>query len=78
MRPSAYTWLVGLKCLQGIFKLAHEWMLEADKDSTWASFDHPDHGYPYSYQEPGGAYRPDPVQQQAFDLFMQFFDERLK
>jgi dienelactone hydrolase len=64
--------------LQGIFKLAHEWMLEAGKDSTWASFDHPDHGYPYIYQEPGGSYRPDPVQQQAFDLFMRFFDERLK
>ena len=64
--------------LQGIFKLAHEWMLEAGKDSTWASFDHPDHGYPFIYQQPDGSYRPDPVQQQAFDRFMRFFDERLK
>jgi dienelactone hydrolase len=64
--------------LQGICKLAHEWMLEAGKDSTWASFDHPDHGYPYIYQQPDGSYRPDPVQQRAFDRFMQFFDERLK
>jgi dienelactone hydrolase len=64
--------------LQGIFKLAHAWMLEAGKDSTWASFDHPDHGYPFIYQQPDGSYRPDPVQQQAFDLFMRFFDERLK
>ena len=64
--------------LQGIFKLAHEWMLEAGKDSTWASFDHPDHGYPFIYQQPDGTYRPDPVQQQAFDRFMRFFDERLK
>jgi len=64
--------------LQGICRLAHEWMLEAGKDSTWASFDHPDHGYPFIYQRPDGSYQPDPVQQQAFDLFMQFFDERLK
>jgi dienelactone hydrolase len=64
--------------LQGICRLAHEWMLEAGKDSTWASFDHPDHGYPFIYQQPDGSYRPDPVQQQAFDRFMQFFDEQLK
>jgi dienelactone hydrolase len=64
--------------LQGIFKLAHEWMGQAGKDSTWASFDHPDHGFPYIYRQEDGSYRPDPVQQQAFDLFMQFFDERMK
>jgi dienelactone hydrolase len=33
--------------LQGIFELAHEWMVEAGKDSTWVSMDHPDHGYPF-------------------------------
>lgn len=64
--------------LQGIFKLAHEWMREAGKDSTWASFDHPDHGFPFLYRRADGSWRPDAVQQQAFDLFMQFFDERLK
>jgi dienelactone hydrolase len=64
--------------LQGIFKLAHEWMQEAGKDSTWACFDHPDHGYPFIYRTPDGAYRPDPVQQKAFDLFMNFFDRHLK
>ena len=64
--------------LQGIFKLAHEWMLEAGKDSTWVSFDHPDHGYPYIYRQADGSWKPDPVQQQAFDAFMQYFDERLK
>jgi dienelactone hydrolase len=64
--------------LQGIFKLAHEWMREAGKDSTWTSFDHPDHGFPFIYRQPDGSWRPDPVQQQAFDLFMRFFDERLK
>ena len=64
--------------LQGIFKLAHEWMLEAGKDSTWVSFDHPDHGFPFIYRRPDGSWQPDAVQQQAFDLFMRFFDERLK
>lgn len=64
--------------LQGIFKLTHEWMVEAGKDSTWASFDHPDHGYPFIYRQADGSYKPDPVQQRAFDLFMDFFDGRLK
>lgn len=64
--------------LQGIFKLAHEWMVEAGKDSTWASFDHPDHGFPYIYAQPDGLFSPDPVQRQAFELFMNYFDARLK
>jgi dienelactone hydrolase len=64
--------------LQGIFKLAHEWMLEAGKDSTWVSFDHPDHGYPLVYRKPDGSYAPDPVAQKAIDVFMNYFDERLR
>jgi dienelactone hydrolase len=64
--------------LQGIFKLAHEWMLEAGKDSTWVSFDHPDHGYPLVYRKPDGSYAPDPVAQKAIDAFMNYFDERLR
>jgi dienelactone hydrolase len=64
--------------LQGIFKLAHEWMREAGKDSTWVSFDHPDHGYPLVYRRPDGSYAPDRVQQQAIDAFMEFFDRKLK
>ena len=64
--------------LQGIFQLAHEWMVEAGKDSTWVSMDHPDHGYPYIYAQEDGFFKPDPVQQKAFDTFMAYFDERLK
>ncbi len=64
--------------LQGIFKLAHEWMLEAGKDSTWASFDHPAHGYPFIERAADGSYQPNPAQQAAFDLFMNYFDQRLK
>jgi dienelactone hydrolase len=64
--------------LQGIFQLAHEWMLEARKDSTWLTFEHPDHGYPYLYRRSDGTFSPDPVQEQAFEAFMAFFDRHLK
>jgi dienelactone hydrolase len=64
--------------LQGIFKLAHEWMQEAGKDTTWVSFVHPAHGYPFMYRDENGAYKPDPVQRKAFEIFMEFFDRHLK
>ncbi|HSL23920.1 MAG TPA: hypothetical protein VK886_20465 [Vicinamibacterales bacterium] len=64
--------------LQGIFKLTHEWMKEAGKDSTWASFDHPVHGYGFLYAEKDGSYKPDPIQQKAFEVVMGFFDKHLK
>jgi dienelactone hydrolase len=64
--------------LQGIFELAHEWMKEAGKESTWVSFDHPVHGYPYIYHRPNGSYRPDAVQKKAFERFMDYFDQQLK
>jgi len=64
--------------LQGIFELAHEWMVEAGKDSTWVSMDHPDHGYPYLYRNPDGSFSPDPVQENAFETFMGYFDKHLK
>ena len=53
-------------------------MLEAGKVSTWVSFDHPVHGYPFIYRQADGTYRPDPIQQQAFDICMGFFDRHLK
>jgi hypothetical protein len=64
--------------LQGIFELAHEWMVEAGKDSRWVSMDHPDHGYPFLYRNADGSFKPDPVQEKAFETFMAYFDERLK
>jgi hypothetical protein len=64
--------------LQGIFKLVHEWMLEAGKDSTWVSFDHPDHGYPFTYRQTDGSYRPDPVQAKALAVIMEYFDKHLR
>jgi dienelactone hydrolase len=64
--------------LQGIFKLSHQWMLEAGKDTTWASFDHPVHGYGFLYRAEDGAFNPDRVQEQAYELVMGFFDKHLK
>jgi hypothetical protein len=64
--------------LQGIFKLGHEWMREAGKDSTWVSFDHPEHGYPFIYRQPDGTYRPDRVQAEAFAVIMDYFDRHLR
>ncbi len=64
--------------LQGIFQLVHEWMLEAGKDSTWVSMDHPDHGYPYLYRNDDGSFSPDPVQEKGFETFMAYFDKHLK
>jgi dienelactone hydrolase len=64
--------------LQGIFELAHEWMQEAGCDTTWVSLDHPVHGYPFIYRQDDGSFKPDATQRKAFDLFMEFFDRKLK
>ncbi len=60
--------------LQGIFRLTHEWLREAGKDSSWISFDHHVHGYVYAF----GPATPDPIQEKAFEVLMGFFDKHLK
>ena len=64
--------------LQGIFQLAHEWMLEAGCNSQWLSFEHPEHGYCLLYPDAGGTLQPDPVQQEAFERWVAFFDRHLQ
>ena len=64
--------------LQGVFQLAYEWLVEAGKEVKWASFNHPEHGYSLLRQRLGGPPRPDDVQEEAFALYMAFFDEHLK
>ena len=64
--------------LQGIFRLAYEWMREAGKDATWRSFDHPVHGYPFVYRRRDGSERPDAIQAEAFEILMEFFERHLK
>lgn len=63
---------------QGIFKLTYEWMKEARKDVTWASFDHPVHGYVLIRNQPDGSYKPDEIQQKTYEIFMDYFDKHLK
>lgn len=64
--------------LQGIFRLAYEWMREAGKDATWRSFDHPVHGYPFVHRKRHGSERADAIQIEVFELFMEFFERHLK
>jgi dienelactone hydrolase len=64
--------------LNGIFKLTNEWMRKADKDVTWYSFDHPEHGYVFIFPQPDGSYKPDKIQEKTFDIFMAYFDKHLK
>ncbi|MDE3135498.1 MAG: hypothetical protein KGL59_02900 [Acidobacteriota bacterium] len=64
--------------LQGIFRLAYEWMRQAGKNATWRTFDHPVHGYPFVYRQPDGSEQPDVIQSEAFEIFMEFFERHLK
>jgi len=64
--------------LQGLFELGHLWMTEAGKSSTWASFDHPRHGYVLIRRQEDGSYQPDDVQVDALKVMMEFFDRHLK
>ncbi len=64
--------------LQGIFRLSYEWLADQDKDVTWASFDHPVHGYPILVRDGDKKYAPDKMQQESIDLYMAFFDKHLK
>lgn len=64
--------------LQGIFELVHEWMLECGKASTLATYRHADHGFCLIYGDAQRRFAPDPVQRQAFDAWMAFFDRHLR
>lgn len=64
--------------LQGLFQLLHEWLVEAGKDASWVSFDHPEHGYSLLDRDEGEPFDPDEIQEQVFERYMKFFDEHLK
>ncbi|MEW5984577.1 MAG: hypothetical protein AB1806_19675 [Acidobacteriota bacterium] len=63
---------------QGLFRLGYEVQAEAGRDVTWASANHPVHGYGLLYRKDDGTYAPDEMQREFFDDWMKFFDERLK
>ena len=64
--------------LQGMFRLLYEWGEEAGADVEWRSFDHPVHGYSLLGRRAGERFEPDPIEEQAFELYMEFFDEHLR
>ena len=64
--------------LQGIFELLYEWIDEAGKDVTYASFEHPQHGYSLLRRRGDDSFEPDEIQEQVFEVYMAFFDEHLK
>jgi dienelactone hydrolase len=64
--------------LQGIFRLSYEWIAEAGKDVTWRSFDHPEHGFALLGKIDGEQTEINDVQEEAFELYMDFFEEHLK
>ncbi len=64
--------------LQGMFRLLYEWGEEAGADVEWRSFDHPAHGYSLLGRGAGERFESDPLEEQAFELYMEFFDEHLR
>lgn len=65
--------------LEGLFLAAHEWMIEADRNSTWSLLTHQEHGFPFHYESlQTGEYKPDEIQERSFEIIMDFFDEYLQ
>jgi dienelactone hydrolase len=64
--------------LQGIFRVCYELMLELGKEAQWKSYEHDVHGFVYVRRNENGVYDPDPVQIDAVDDSIAFFDKYLK
>jgi len=63
--------------LQGIFRLSYELLAESGKDASWASWDHPLHGYVFPECDALGRVRVDPTQEEAIDAIISFLDRHL-
>jgi dienelactone hydrolase len=64
--------------LQGIFRACYDLLIEAGKDAQWATYEHDVHGFVYVERNLAGAYDPDPVQIQAVNDSIAFFDRLMK
>ncbi len=64
--------------LQGIFRVCYDLLVELGKDTKWATYDHAEHGFVYVRRNDRGVYAPDPVQIQAVNDSIAFFDKYLK
>jgi hypothetical protein len=64
--------------LQGIFRVCYDLLIEAGKDAQWATYEHDVHGFVYVQRDLTGVYGPDPVQIQAVNDSIAFFDARMR
>src|SRR5262249_36245948 len=64
--------------LQGIFKICHELLVELGKEAQWKTYEHDVHGFVYVARNANGRYNPDPVQVEAVNDSIAFFDKYLK
>src|SRR5262249_12359662 len=64
--------------LQGIFKVCYELLVELGKEAEWKSYEHDVHGFVYVRRDQNGVYDPDPVQIEAVNDSIAFFDRYLK
>ena len=63
--------------LQGIFRLSYELLAESNADASWASWDHPLHGYVFPECDARGQAQVDPTQDAAIDAIISFLDHHL-
>ena len=63
--------------LQGIFRLSYELLEESGKDVSWASWDHPLHGYAFPASDEHGRVQVDATQEAAIDAIIDFLDRHL-
>jgi hypothetical protein len=64
--------------LQGIFRVGYDLLVEAGKEAEWKTYEHPEHGFVYVKRNADGVYAPDPVQLQAVQDSIAFFDRHMK
>ena len=64
--------------LQGIFRVCYDLLVELGKDAKWATYEHDEHGFVYVQRNDQGVYDPDPVQVQAVNDSIAFFDRHMK
>jgi dienelactone hydrolase len=64
--------------LQGIFRVCYDLLVELGKPAKWATYEHDVHGFVYVRRNEEGLYAPDPVQIQAVQDSISFFDGYMK
>ena len=64
--------------LQGIFRVCYDLLIELGKPAQWATYEHDVHGFVYVRRNDKGRYEPDPVQIQAVNDSIAFFNAHMK